>query len=182
MNKTILCDVDGVVADLLPVWLDRYNDLFDDNLTTRHISQWDMTRFVKPECGNKIYKILLDPSLYNDVQPIRGSQWGINRLRELGYRVVFVSASHAGTVDRKIRWLIEHDFLPKGDVQRDFISAVDKTLIRGDLLIDDALHNIETFPGHTILLNYPYNQSPHVKSVAHTWDEIVYLARKILHG
>ena len=59
--KILAFDIDGVLADLHTAWLDEYNKDFDDNLTISYITQWEMDKFVKPECGKKIFNYLKRP-------------------------------------------------------------------------------------------------------------------------
>src|SRR5690625_2202655 len=67
-NVTILCDVDGVVADLLTEWVRRYNAKYDDDLSPEDITEWEMHRNVKPECGTDIHNFLRMPNLYSMVE------------------------------------------------------------------------------------------------------------------
>ena len=178
-QPVILCDVDAVVADLLTAWLWWYNRLYNDTLTTADITGWDMHPFVKPECGKKIYEILRFPKLYDGVMPIHGARYSIKALRREGYRVVFVTSCVAGTTDAKIEWLMQHKFLPRVRTPEDFIAAKDKSLVKGAILIDDAIHNVAAYPGHTILFDQPYNRSYNHYVRAHHWGEVLTLVRAL---
>lgn len=57
-NKIFAVDVDDVCLDLNSVWLEDYNQVYNDNLKTEDITDWIITKFVKPECGNKIFDLL----------------------------------------------------------------------------------------------------------------------------
>lgn len=155
----ILCDVDQVVADLINGWLSLYNEAFDDDLKHEDITEWSVHPFVKPECGKKIYDFLRHPGLYERVKPLPGAKEGIRALRDGGYRVVFVSSCVVDSTDAKMRWLIKHGFLPDQRHQDDFIAAHDKSLVIGHVLIDDKPDNVMKYPGPTILMDTPSNQS-----------------------
>lgn len=158
MNLIAICDVDGVVADLHDTWCELYNSDYDDDLTPEKIHCWDMTRCVKPECGEKIFKYLEIPTLYNMVQPIPGALEGVNRLRSMGYRVVFTTATGIHQSGKKLEWLEKHGFLElTHGGSKDYIEARDKSLIRGSLMIDDGLHNLKGFEGIRILFAQPHN-------------------------
>lgn len=185
--KVILCDVDGVVADLHTAWLSAYNRDYQDTLTYEQITAWSMDQFVKPECGEQIYKYIREPYLYDwdAVRPIKGAFEGIQALRRAGFRVVFLSSCVPGSTDAKVRWLIRHGFL--SDLERtpsDFIAAHSKGLVRGDLLIDDAVHNVVSFGGPAILMDAPYNQelqvSQHYHCRAFSWDDVLIQVGQIL--
>lgn len=155
---TILLDVDEVVADLLGEWLRRYNLQYEDNLTPDRITDWNLVPFVKPECGSKVYEILGQEDIYDNVQPIPGALEGIQSLREVS-RVVFVTSANVATMRGKVHWLERHGLLGEGPRHEDLIIAHDKSMVRGDLLIDDAPHNIQSYPGRKIVFDRPHNRN-----------------------
>ena len=81
-KQIIAMDVDSVVADLGTAWLNRYNRDYNDNMTNENILSWDTHKYVKPECGKKIYEYIEDPSLYDEVLPICGSLWAMDALSD----------------------------------------------------------------------------------------------------
>ena len=158
MRKLIVAvDVDEVCADLLGEWLRRYNERYNDTLIPEQIRGWSLVPQVKPECGNKLYDILREPGLYHCVKPVPLALAGVMMLREAGHRVVFVSSCVVGTVDDKVQWLIRHGFLLPGHAQPDFIACTDKSLINADVLIDDRVDNVESFPRSALLMSVPHN-------------------------
>lgn len=173
---TILCDVDGVVADMLPAWLALYNADYGDSLTPEQITAWDVSLFVKPECGKRIFSYLDSPDLYNNVLPVRGAANGIVVLREMGHRVVFLSAcTGAEMVKAKVQWLNEFGFTT--GMNDTILTGTDKpslkALIRGDLLIEDYEQNLNEFNGRGLLLDCAYNRHDTTHHRVTSWQEIV---------
>lgn len=176
--RRILVDVDSVVADLIPAWLYLYNKDYNDNLTREQITEWDMTKFVKPECGNQIYDYLHLEDLYNIVNPIDGAISSIHWLRQHEYDIRFLTS---GVQPAKILWLgkqgllLSEHFLFSPDV----IVAHDKSIIKGDILIDDNIKNCESFSGKSILFAQPWNKtSSYTFFRADGWPDVIqYLAR-----
>lgn len=174
-QPVFLCDVDGVVAKLDETWFARYNRDYDDNLTDDKVTGWGMDEFVKPECGSKIYDYLQDPTLYDNCPPMQDALWGINQLRDMGYRVVFVTSSTAGHSGRKYRWLIDNGFLNSHHASiRDYVEAADKSVVAGDFIVDDGIHNLDTSPARPIMFLRPWNKKdtdkyPYVEN----WGELV---------
>lgn len=169
----VLCDVDSVIADLMPAWLGMYNKDFDDDLSIDDITNWDMTKFVKPECGKQIYKYLERSDLYDSVLMIDVAWEGVQYIRKLGHRVVFAT-SGVHTVS-KFEWLRQNDFNP-GTHAEDYVVIYDKTLLRGDLLIDDRDENILNFNrigGHTILFSQPWNTKFEWHKRAYDWYDVI---------
>ena len=157
MNLAI--DVDGVCADLMPVWLKHYNTEFSDDLTSEKITHWDIENFVKPECGKKIFSYLDVPTLYYEVEPIEGALAGIETLRKMGHRVIFATSADVHHGGRKYDWLVRWGFL-NGDRQdmRDYMEVRDKSLINCDLLLDDHAGNLKNFNGSRWLFDCHHNQ------------------------
>jgi len=154
--KTIAIDIDGVVGDVLTPWLNRYNHHYHDNITPKDISEWDIHKFLKPECGLKIYDYLNDPHLYDDVIPYPDTIQYIEKIKELKYRVVWVTSSPAESSGRKFFWLKEYGFITN---RKDYVEMTDKSLIRADVLIDDYFVNIDSFVGKGILFSRYWNLS-----------------------
>lgn len=159
--SVILVDVDGVVADTHTSWLSMYNRDYGDNLKVADITRWAMHEFVKPECGRKIYEYLERPDFYDETLPIKEALEGVRFLRQLGHRVIFVSA---GLFESKVRWLGRFGFLnefPYKDDCRastalDVVLCNDKSLIKGDYLIDDRVENVERY-GDGFVFSQPWN-------------------------
>lgn len=175
--KRIFVDVDAVVIDIHSAWLSLYNQDYDDSLSVDQITDWDMTKFVKPECGKDIYKYLPMESLYDTALAVDGAISSIHWLRQHDYDVRFLTS---GVQPAKIMWLgnrgllISEHFLFSPDV----IVAHDKSIVKGDILIDDNLKNCENFQGKSILFAQPWNNvvSPFFR--ADGWPDVIqYLAR-----
>lgn len=173
--------MDGVVANTHAAWLDLYNADYDDDLDYSEITDWDMAKFVKPECGRKIYEYLTRPDFYELVVPMDYSLLSMDMLREMGHRIIFVSA---GFFPAKVEWLHNYGFLkeyPYNDgrwqTAADIIIAYDKNLINGDILIDDRTDNVLAFDGQSILFNQPWNLKDKFGIRVDGWMEIVDILR-----
>ena len=155
---TVAIDVDEVCAQLYDEWLRRYNRDYEDNLRFEDITSWEISSFVKPKAKKAVFDYLREPDLYKKVQPYPGAKKAVEFLRFFGHRVLFVTSCVRGGFDSKAEWLVEQGFLP--DDQRslkDFVPCSDKSLIRADVLVDDGVHNLETFPKWKVLVSRPHN-------------------------
>ena len=179
MQKILGIDVDGVCADLHTPWLGGYNFDWNDNLQISDITDWYIHQFVKTECGENIYKYIEDPKLYDNVLPITGSLEHINKLRELEFRIVYVTSSTRGTMGRKYDWLLEYGFINRLD---DYVETKDKSLILTDALIDDYHGNLENFVGYKFLFDSPWNQGKARKDMVrvYNWEDTVELVQYIV--
>lgn len=157
-NLVVAVDVDEVCAQLSLEVLKRYNRDYDDSLTPDDLTSWGYSDHVKPVCGKKVYKYFSEPGIYDSILPYDGALAGVEFLRRNGHRVIFVTSCPRGSVDMKLEWLCRHEFLPSHlRVQKDFYAASDKSLIAADVLVDDAPHNLKTFPKWKVLVSRPHN-------------------------
>jgi 5'(3')-deoxyribonucleotidase len=150
-------DVDGVVADLHPVWLALYNKEFSDNKTVEDMKEhWSVTRILKKECSTeKMISYLHLPDLYHNVKPIVGALEGIQAIRARGHRVVLVTACEKGTEGGKYDWVTGYKTITR---REDWLVMKDKSLAAVDVLIDDKEENINTFPKIGVIFDAPYNK------------------------
>jgi 5'-nucleotidase len=169
MIMDIIIDVDDVLADLLPVWLGFYNRDYDDDLTPDDITEWDLTGFVKPECGKKVYHYLRHPDLYKHVEPVQGALEGIQVLASRGHRLLLVTAQdHPG----KRTWLNENYFYSFAE-EDGLIVARDKNLIKADVIVDDRPETVAAFSGLGILFTRAHNEHSDWSPRADNWYDVV---------
>jgi len=169
MNKPIIgVDFDDVVGKLVSEWLDKYNQDNNDNLLEEDILTWDIGSYTK--IGKKMYDYLKYPSLYDNVQPVLNSFLGVHTLRNMGYRVVFITASTTEQSGRKYIWLSENGYIRD---KSDYYEAVDKSLIAADYLIDDNPKNVINAFGQGIVFTKPWNISLIGYQRVNNWLEII---------
>jgi len=176
--KRLIVDLDDVMGDLLTPWLARYNWGWNDNLTINDITEWDIAKFVKPECGEKIFQFL-EPtvtgySLWNNMEPMEGAIEALGVLSEK--MEIFVVSSVSGNYricEYKDRWLRKH--FPFLDPKK-FYFVSDKSGVCGDFMVDDYHKNLIGFNGMKILFDHPHNANIKVKDGinlrVHNWDEL----------
>lgn len=176
--KRILVDIDAVVADLMTVWLGLYNKEYEDSLELQDITKWGIHEIVKPECGIGIFKYLERHDLYDSVLPVDGAKTSIAWLRNHSYDVRFLTS---GIFESKAKWMYRHNLI-RGDwmYSPDIIVSHDKSLIKGDILIDDNIENLHNFDGKRILFAQPWNEGNHPFFRADGWADVIqYIVRGI---
>jgi 5'(3')-deoxyribonucleotidase len=139
MPGVVIVDVDDTTADLVPVWVGEFLKRYPEcpNPCDADWIDWDVSPRV-PEAFQKYFWGVLDePQLYDLVQPIPGALEGVQQIRSWNYRVVFATSATNGHSGAKLRWLVKHGFLDSIIRQRDYIETFDKSLLRGNLIIDD---------------------------------------------
>lgn len=168
MSKPVfLFDLDGICCNLMKKWLRVYNRDYNDHLTPEAITDWEWHKFVKPECGKRIYGYLNRPGFFADLEPIEGCVPALDRLSSV-CELVVVTASPKAAVKDKLHWVERNlTMVPRGNV----VVTYRKDLVRGDFMMDDAPKNLRNHPATRIMLDYPYNRDFHACHRVHSWAE-----------
>lgn len=109
--------------------------------------------------GQVMHDIFHEPGWFNRLEPLPEMTNLVKRLSNSGYEIVIVSSlpekSPTAAYD-KVLWCGRYlPFVPFDNL----VWTRGKHHILGDLLIDDAVHNVVEFPGRSILLPKPYNRT-----------------------
>ncbi len=166
----LLIDMDGVLCNLVKKWFSVYNAEHNDTLRAEEMQQWGPHVYAKK--GKTIYGYLKEPGFFLDLEPIAGAVDGTQRLLEMGHEIVVVTAARHGHSD-KLAWVQNN--LPFLDY-RQVVFAHRKELVRGDVLFDDAPHNLAAFQpyGLPVAMAYRYNEgAPGLR--VQSWPEFVTL-------
>lgn len=170
----VIIDVDDVLADLITVWVRRYNKKYHDNLKVKNITDWNIAKFTKAECGDKIYEFIESPHLYNYIKPLPYALEGVNEIRDLGFEIVYATHSTVGAAGRKYLWLKQHGFWNEKD---HYVETKSKHILNGNLMIDDNYSNIEKFIANTsgfgLLMTRPWNKKYAYSSRVNGWKDIL---------
>lgn len=151
-------DLDSTLNNLEEVWIQRYNQDYDDNLTVENMIDWDPTKYVKPECGIKIFDYLKEPGFFRNLD-IKPHGRDVMEFLHDHFDVYIVTSSHPKTVGDKWDWVEQHlPFIPS----KNFIPLHEKHLFDIHYLVDDGPHNFEKFKGTGILIDMPHNR--HVRN------------------
>jgi 5'(3')-deoxyribonucleotidase len=173
----IAIDVDDVLCGLVEEVVEIYNDSWGDTLTKDKITVWNMSRFVKPQCGTFVQKYFNMPGLYDNVRPIPGAQMGVEKLRSYGCELLFVTAALPDVMGEKFKWLQAYGFT---DDLREYIVAKNKSVIQAHVLLDDNYDNTSTFRGYGMLYTQPWNDKHNVKYRVNNWEEFDEFIRRML--
>jgi len=165
MSEIIIVDVDDTCNNLIEKWIGIYNETYNDNLPYQNVSTWDITKYVKPECGKKIYELLGTPDLFLDmVEPPEHCVEVLTLLSQY-YEIYFVTNCYDDNVcNQKREYLIK--YFPWID-QNHIITCKDKLtklkenklLEKASYMIDDYEENLKPFKGIKLLLSHPHNYS-----------------------
>ena len=169
----ILIDMDGVIANFEKSVLDTYQSLYPtkpfiplDERTTFYVKEQ-----YPSELQSLVESIYLTPGFYQSLPIINGAAEALSEMTQRGHNLFICTAplpQYEHCVLEKYQWV---DQYLGAEWVKKIIVTNDKTLVRGDILIDDKLNitGLETPTWEHILFNQPYNK--HITSKKRlNWD------------
>lgn len=136
---TILTDLDDVLWDLLGEWIDELNWRHGTKVKFEDVAEWNVGKYFPSLTKDQLYAPLNEPEMWAVIRPLPEAREMLMKLIEEGHTVRVVTATFYRSVPMKITALLRlFPFLKWEDV----IIAHDKSVISGDVLIDDGEHNL----------------------------------------
>ena len=159
MNKKdfiILVDMDDTIENLKEAWVNRLNSMYGYNIDFNDITEWDMGKTFTTLTSYQILEPLSSNNFWEYVTPKKDAMIYLKKLYDEGFTIKIVTHSHYSTINEKFTKALfpYFPFISSDDI----IICKDKWLIKGDILIDDAIHNLEKFSGYKVLLTAPHNK------------------------
>ena len=151
----ILVDADGGLEDLSQKWVLYLNEKYGTTVRYEDLTEWDMTAAFPSLSREQVYEIDVAEEIYSRLEPIPGAPEAVRRLLDDGHRIYVVTTTPYQAVKAKLERAIfrYYPFLS----WKNIIITADKHLIRGDVLIDDGVHNLLGGDFRKILVTAPYN-------------------------
>ncbi len=178
---TILVDMDDTIEYLLKAWVRGANETYGYRVRYEDITDWNVAKAYPGLTREQVYAVPMTPGFWSTVEPIPGAAEALKRLMDAGHRVMIVTATPFDSVAEKIGgYLFRHfPFLSPDQV----MITSRKQMIRGDVLIDDGVHNLEGGDYVKILMTAPHNMNYDAEANGmirvHDWAEAEQALRDI---
>lgn len=159
---TVLIDFDDVLADLLGAWVKWINKSFGTTVEKENIKKWDIKAYFPDLTNVEIFSPLSQIDFWETVEPNCGAVEFISRLILDDIKFKIVTASHYSTIQPKIQGVLFKYFQCRGNpiiTWDDIIVCSEKQLIKGNILIDDGIHNLVNGEYAKILFTAPHNEN-----------------------
>ena len=153
--QRICVDMDEVMADTLAEHLRRYNQAFDEDVTTEDLAGKGLWEIAPLDRQAQLRAFLDAEDFFEVLDVIPDSQ---RVLEQLSTRFEIFIATQAMVVPNslgpKYRWLQRHfSFIPPTH----YVFCGTKSILRADYLIDDQPRNLIRFEGQGLLYSAPHN-------------------------
>jgi 5'-nucleotidase len=151
----ILIDMDEVIADAVALFLKWYERDFGIKYTEKDVYGTKLLHTVPEAHKSTVAAYPHTKGFFDDLPVIPNSQEILKQLYE-AHEVYIVSAAmeFKHSLYPKFEWLDQH--FPFIHWKRRVLCG-DKSVIKGDVLIDDHDFNLETFTGRRVMFTSPHN-------------------------
>lgn len=170
----LLVDADDTIEGLLKAWIEALNWRYYTDVQYEDVTDWSIEKFFPSLTQDQVYRPLTSNEFWGLVRPIDGAVENLSKLHKDGHEIYIVTASDYRSLKGKMERLV-FKYFPFIDWEH-VIVASNKCLIRGDILIDDAPHNLVGGEYKKFLVTAPHNQSYDAEANGmrrfNTWDEI----------
>lgn len=137
-KKIVAIDMDDTIVYLMKAILEDHNKKHPEHaLTYEEVKAFDDSMFHHDYC---MYRFMDEPDVFFNLQFVDNDVVEEMKAIHEAYDLIIVTSAFPQHVMDKWRWLQEHlPFIP----HKNFCCFSRKDLIRADILIDDAIHNVK---------------------------------------
>lgn len=152
----VLVDMDDTLENLCEA-LVKYNNIrYGTSVKAEEINDWDLRNAFPDLTNDEIFAALYEAEFWKTVEPLPGATDYLHKLIKDGHDVYIVTASSFETMSMKNKYVLKRYF-PYFD-ESNIIVAKNKQMIMGDVLIDDAPHNLVGGSYYGLLMSAPHNR------------------------
>lgn len=167
MKQRIAVDMDEVIANVLPKFLDLYEREFGRRPAKEEY--WGK-KVYKLKGAMELRKYLFEKGFFRDLPVMKDSQEVLKELQEV-YDIYITTAAmeFKYSFEDKYDWLAEHfPFIH----WKNIIFCGDKSVFNTDYMIDDHVFNLKTFRGKGLLFTASHNIHQEGYTRVNNWQEV----------
>lgn len=158
---TIALDLDSVLADVMQIWLEEYNAIFNTNIKKQDITDWHIHKIL-PIGKQQITDlfIMVWKKRWQDISPTSNDlSKVINHLQDKGFRISIITKRERVTMPFVAHWL-DLNNIPFNDIVFIF-DDVSKSHFPFFILVDDSPINVKEVvpPKQIVIFDQPWNKS-----------------------
>lgn len=155
-SLTVLVDMDDTIEGLLQAWVNYLNERHGTTVDKEDVTEWDVSMFFPNIPKAEVYTPLQEDSFWETVKPFDDAAKYIKKLMDDGHKVLIVTTSDYRTLRSKMENVL-FKYFPMF-TWNDVIITAHKQLVKGDVLVDDGIHNLIGGSYEKLLMNAPHNK------------------------
>ena len=170
-RPVVLLDFDDVLFDFLGTVNDKYNNITHQGVKIEDYKSWDLS-----EVGDvHVYmNIIKDPNLWREMPEKDGAMEVVQRLINDGRWNVLICTACTTLEEYIVKVGLIEEKIPGFDTSK-ILNVVDKHLIRGDIIVDDKVDNLDKcsrYDMKCVLMDMPHNQKCNSYQRIHSLKEL----------
>lgn len=156
-RPVVLLDFDDVLFDFLGTVNKKYNSITNQDVKLDDYKSWDLS-----EVGDvHVYmNIIKDPNLWREMPEKDGAMEVVQRLINDGRWNVLICTACTTLEEYIVKVGLIEEKIPGFDTSK-ILNVVDKHLIRGDIIVDDKVDNLDKcsrYDMKCVLMDMPHNK------------------------
>ena len=152
----ILIDADDVLENMTESWINRINEKYGTSVKLADSREWDLSKAFPSLTREQVYGTEGDEEIYASLKPIEGAVEYTKRLISDGHELYIVTNTPYFAYAYKMKYALLR-YYPHIGEKRVIVTA-NKKMVKGDVLIDDGVHNLIGGDYRKILVSAPYNE------------------------
>ena len=167
-KKTIALDMDEVIADVTPKFVEIYEEIFGRKLAK---SEYYGKKIYEIEGAAEVRARLYEKGFFRHLPIVEGSQEAVQELMK-HYDIYITTAAQEfrNSLEDKYDWLADHfPFIH----WKQFVFCGDKSILGTDYMIDDHARNLRTFKGKGLLFTASHNINETEFTRVNNWQEVI---------
>ena len=192
-------DIDNVISESYPKYLENFNRQFDMQVSIEEITDFYYLDKIKnkvklkhiKKAVNYVDELILDEKFQLNLPPTEGAVEVIGKIARRGFQIHYVTARPIKVRNITLQWLKKHGYWLTGarldlyDENKNYPSDIEYkigavTRYGLSVFIEDNLEIAKAMPIPVFLFDWPWNRSENPENVIRvkTWKEI---ERKLLN-
>ena len=170
----IAIDFDETLFPTLEKVIEVYNKRNNTNIELAQITTYSLYNCLAADVAEEILSLFVDKSIYNSLQPYKGSIKALQSLVNKGHEIIIATATDVRNLEWKEKLLQRYfPFIPKENL----IRIHNKKLLNVDVLVEDKLDNLTQTFAERVCYTQPWNvdkEADYVYSIyrINGWGEI----------
>jgi 5'-nucleotidase len=153
----VLLDMDGTVVD----WDSGFRNAWANRSTIDRTKSYAMEDCVPAEFKEEAKQVMMSPGFFRHLPPFPNAVGEVKKMEQAGFQIWFCTSPLLGNptcCQEKLEWIQEH--FGEEYVKRTILCQ-DKTMVRGDILVDDKPNITGLHPPtwQQCIFDAPYNQT-----------------------
>ena len=166
--------MDDTIEHLSSAWIEYLNKRHSKSVNREDVNDWNLSLFYPDLLPEEVYAPLDEDDFWKTVMPIDGASEKIQKLINDGHDIYIVTSSSYKTLKSKMENVLFKYF--ETIDWNHVIVCYNKQMIKGDVLIDDGIHNLVGGDYAKILMDAPYNRNIDDRlygiNRVYNWDEV----------